>query len=532
LVKDDRQMAEAPAGVAWKRAFDEALEAANLGQLEIAAQRFAALAAEHGDAAAIWQDLAMVRAWLADLPGSAQAWKKYASLETDPEAAAEAEAVAMLSSGGDPLGDGIDVVELEYTVSDAEALNVALLSSPRASLVRADLSSLVEEGEPPPKSAFHLFDRAPPPSGEAQTIENVPAILAQLLLWGKQTDRPARLVIFSLPASALPAVQSCLGEVGGSLLGESSQTVVDRTSASAELLNGRFRPADDTSEETVRQLVDQFLQRAILDQWPQLPLGALDGKTPAQAAADEACRARLQGAILVLEIMAGTAAALLDFNRLRSRLGLPPLGPIDPRQIDVGRLPLVRLARVEVEHLSDEQLLVCYRRAAAFAAQDALVRFARAIVGRPGLAEKHEDRQQALAMLVRHAADAAEAIDYIDKGRREAAAQNLSCAAWDLMELNVRVEMRQATEVSRLLEHLQSRHLREPGVAQALQRWLMSIGAVRTDGTLPIAPGQSAEAVADLAAPGQAAPEPGKIWTPGSAAPHGEKPKLWTPDMG
>jgi hypothetical protein len=529
LVKDDRTLADAPAGAAWQAAFDKAIELANLGQMAAAADRFAALAAEHGDAPAVWQNLAMVRAWLADLPGAAQAWRKYASLDVGVEAAAEAEALAMLFSGSDPLGDEMDVVDLEYPVNDAEALNLALLSSPRATLLRADLSSLVEEGEPPPKSAFYLFDRPLLRSGEPQTLETVPKILAQLLLWGKQTDRQARLVVVSLPASVLEAVQSYLGEVGGSLLGAPSQTVVDRTSASAELLNRRFRPGDEASEETVQQLVEQFIQRAIFEQWPQLPLGVLDGKTPQQAAADEAYRTRLQGAILVLELMAAQTTALPDTNRLRSQLGLPLLAPIDPRQTAVERLPLVRLARVEVEQLTDEQLLTCYRRAMAFTAQDALLRFARSIVQRPSLAEKHEQRQQALAVLVRQAVNPAEALTCIEQGREAAAAQKLSCAAWDLMELNVRLGMRQQTEVSQLLNHLQSRHLQEPGVAQALNRWLMSIGAIRPDGTPAVAPRQAA---ADAAAPAEAAPEPGKIWTPGSAAPSGEKPKLWTPDMG
>jgi hypothetical protein len=532
VVKDDRTLAEAPAGAAWKPAFDKALDLTDLGQLAAAAERFAALAAEHGDAPPIWQNLAMVRAWLADLPGAAQAWRKYASLDVGPDAAAEAEALAMFFSGGDPLGDVMDVVDLEYPVSDAEALNLALLSSPRASLIRADLSSLVEEGEPPPKSAFHLFDRPLPESGQPQTADNVPNLQTQLLLWGKQTDRQARLVAFSLPASALEAVQSYLGQLGGSLLGAPSQTVVDRTSATAELLHRRFRSRDDASEEDVRRILEQYVQGTLYQQWPQLPLGVLDGKTPQQAADDDAYRTRVQGAILVLEFMAAQITTLFDGNRLRSQLGLPPLGPIDPRQTAVDRLPLVRLARVDVEQLTDEQLLSCYRRATAFTAREALSRFARSIVERPSLKEKHEERQRAFATLARQAVDAAESLAYIDQGRQASAAQGRSCASWDFVELNVRFETRQAAEVSRLLTHLQTRHLREPGVAEALQRWLMSIGAIRPDGTPVVPPTQAAETVADVTAAGQAAAEPGKIWTPGSATPPGEKPKLWTPDMG
>ncbi len=532
VVKDDRSLAEAPAAAAWKPAFDKALELANLGQLASAAERFAALATEIADAPPIWHNLAMVRAWLADLPGAAQAWRKYASLDVGLEAAAEAEALAMFFSEGDPLGDAVDVVDLEYPVSDAEALNVALLSSPRADLLRLDLSSLVEEGEPPPKSAFYLFDRPLPPSGQPQTVENVPNALGQLLLWGKQTDRQARVVVLSLPASDLDAVQSYLGEVGGSLLGAPSQTVVDRTSVAADLLHRRFRSRDDASEEELQRLVEQYIQQTLYHKWPQLPLGVLDGKTLQQAAADDAYRTRVQGAILVLEFMAARTTNQFDANRLRSQLGLPSLGPIDPTQTAIDRLPLVRLARVEVEKLADEQLLFCYRRALAFAAREALIRLARSIVQRPSLAKKHEERQQAFALLARQAVDMAESLACLDKGRQASAALGRSCASWDLMELNLRFETQEAAEVSRLLTHLQTRHLREPGVAQALNQWLMSIGAIRPDGAPAVPVGQAAEAVSNLTVPGQAAAEPGKIWTPDSATLPGEKPKLWTPDMG
>jgi hypothetical protein len=532
LVKDDRTLAEAPAGAAWKPAFDKVLELTNLGQLAAAAERFAALAAENPDAPPIWHNLAMVRAWAADLPGAAQAWRKYAALNVGLEEAAEAEALAMFFSEGDPLGDAMDVVDLEYPVSDAEALNVALLSSPRANLLRVDLSSMVEEGEPPPKSAFYVFDRPLPESGQPQTVENVPVVLGQLLLWGKQTDREARVVALSLPTSALDAVQSYLGQLGGSLLGPPSQTVVDRTSATAELLHRNFRLRDDAGEDEAQQILEQYTQQTLYRQWPNLPLGVLDGKTPQQAAADDAYRTRVQGAILVLEFMAAQTSNQLDANRLRAQLGLPSFGPIDPAQTAVDRLPLVRLARVEVEQLTDEQLLSCYRRALAFTAREAAIRLARSIIQRPSLAEKHDEREQAFALLARQAVHAAEAISYIDQGRQESTASGRSCASWDLMELGVRFESREPAEISRLLTHLQTRHLREPGVAQALNRWLMSIGAIRPDGTPAVPLQQAAEAAANLTAPGQAAAEPGKIWTPGSATLPGEKPKLWTPDMG
>ena len=58
-----------------------------------------------------------------------------------------------------------------------------------------------------------------------------------------------------------------------------------------------------------------------------------------------------------------------------------------------------------------------------------VIRFARAVVQRPGLAGKHEERQQAFGLLARQAADAAESLAYLEKGRQASAAAGRSCAS-------------------------------------------------------------------------------------------------------
>ena len=93
----------------------------------------------------------------------------------------------------------------------------------------------------------------------------------------------------------------------------------------------------------------------------------------------------------------------------------------------------------------------------------------------------------------------------------------------------VRLSQGNTQEASRLIDHVQSRHMEEPGVGEAMMQLLVRLGIIRPDGT-PAGP-----------PPGPAAPMPGstepigaaepqdKIWTPGSDEPGGEK-KLWTPD--
>ena len=77
----------------------------------------------------------------------------------------------------------------------------------------------------------------------------------------------------------------------------------------------------------------------------------------------------------------------------------------------------------------------------------------------------------------------------------------------------------------RLIEHLQTSHLEEPGVGEALTRMLIDVGLLRPDGTPAIGPRDRSRQWP----PRPPAAEPGKLWTPDSAEPSGGGGKLWTP---
>ena len=89
-------------------------------------------------------------------------------------------------------------------------------------------------------------------------------------------------------------------------------------------------------------------------------------------------------------------------------------------------------------------------------------------------------------------------------------------------------DLRQA---DRLLKHIRTEHLHEPGIAQALYSLLAQWGIIRPDG-MPA--GERAAEAAGLVVPGGEASEPAsKIWTPGSetASGGGKKSAIWTPGL-
>ena len=89
--------------------------------------------------------------------------------------------------------------------------------------------------------------------------------------------------------------------------------------------------------------------------------------------------------------------------------------------------------------------------------------------------------------------DPDEAIALIEAGRKATVERGGSCANWDLLELSLRFERMEGSEISRLMSHIESQHGREPGVIEALTQMLVQMGVLRPDGSPAMPPGAPEE---------------------------------------
>jgi hypothetical protein len=522
----------------WKDRFHQAMQAIGMGDWRAAADLLTALAADVHDSQVIWLNLAVIRGWLAENAGSIEAWRKYAALrarDTDGlEDAVEAEAAAMFLSA-DPLGDRIESFNVVWTIKDAERLQEALLSTPRIQAVPFDPARFMDGDTPPPKGAYLLLDRPMPESAEGLSLGTVPQMLGQCLLFGRQTDREGRLEVLSVAADDLPAVRKLIGEAAGdSVEPGPKEEVVGRWSATQRLLHTKWMPPRGVDPEQLRTLMEQHVRDSILNRWPDLKLGVLDGCSPRESAGAEQVSSLFHGgqiygvrvlaAIMVLEFFAERVTGDFDFNELRVKLGLPVLDAIDADKTPLEDLPNTRLSRLKVEGLSDADLVSAFYRAGAFSIRSAQRKFAEAIIVRPGLAGS-DDRLHAYASLAHTEENIDKALEYVEQGRRAAEAKKISSASWDLTELSLRFAQRDGQKAMSLIEHIQTKHIEEPGVGEALTRMLMDVGLLRPDGTPAMMPEGAEPAMAEAAAA-----EPGGLWTPDSAQSGGGGGKLWTPE--
>jgi hypothetical protein len=488
--------------------------------------------------------MAVCRLRVLDNAGAIAALRHYTSLSGVPrDDAIEAEALAQFLRDPSEI-DTLPEMTVTYAVTDAQALREHLLSIKRVQSVPFDPAQFQEANEPPPLAVFLLLDREVPPNSQNLTRDNVPKVLGEMLLYGKETDRPARVEFTAIKNGEFDGKLKHLLEVLGSWAGEKlGEEETGRIAAVAAALSINWRFPDDAPVELRKRLMQEQRTLSLLSIWPNLPMGVLDGKSPRQAVADPTGQIRVQAVILLMDLAEPVENP--DYNKLRRSLGLPTLETIDPAGVRIESLSPARLTRLDMTKLTDEQLINVYRRAVVTASPRLLRRIGQEIVDRPSL-DKHAkiDKAEVYDMLARMALEPGEAIGSLVKAQEVAKATGRSPARYLLAELPYRLQRGEEAESRRILNLLTTRHANEPGVQQALLNLLAQLGLVRVDPATgrPVmmipsggVPGATPTALGAAPPPPTAAAVPtSALWTPEQIAPasSGEgKSKLWIPGM-
>ncbi len=528
LLRDERRFCDhVDEGKPWKKTFDESMHCVQRALWAEAVEKLESIVGQYPEAPEAWCNLATFRLWLADHEGAVEALRRFAALDVPYDDAVEAEALA-LHLVDDPLGDEGNLCNLIYPVEDADQLNAALSLVRRAVRPPVDPRSLAEGDDPPPKGVFILLDRAPPSESPVDSHEEVPEVVGTALLFGRQTDRPARLEVRQVTQRDVPRVKDVLAELTGAGLGSepSVESADGKVSWSQDLLTARLWLPPTTSAAEGRRLTRQRRLVQFGERWPERPLPVFGDKTPSEAASVPGLRVRLAGVLMFLEDSSRAASETVDLDPIREKLGLPVPEPVDPTETPICALPSIRLDRVEVSRVSDEDLIFAMHRALAFDIRAATHRFAAEVVARPSL-QGREEWLVACQNAARTEWDTDRALEYVERGRTTSVDRGLSSAPWDLLELSLRFARGEADEASRVLRHIESEHLHEPNVGEALAGMLMQLGLLRPDGSPAIPP----EAAAETGAPGgPVEPAAGNLWTPESQ-PSGAEKKLWMPGM-
>lgn len=514
---------EGPVDDALKDEFAAALDLARHFRWLDSAQAFGRLVERAPQAAAAWRNLGMLRAYLADEEGAAKALHQYAALDVPLDDAVEAEALAQLFNPA--TGEQVDLLFVDIPIKDFEQLQARLSSDRRADALSSQEFHWDEPDQPPPRASFWLLDRPMPATGAGLANEDVPESLAQVYLFGRETDREARIEM-SAYRDQLDAAKALLAEIAGDAVGPpASEEVISSTPLVQRALSWNWRLPPDMRLEPIREFTLQRQRQAILEKWPKTPNPALDGKTPEQAAADPSLKIKTLAAIMVLEFTASVEG--IDFNELRTRVGVGVPGEIDPTGLKLAALPMVRLHRLQLDKLSDDDLVSLYQRVMLAQDRPALKRICAEVVSRASLDGK-VDKAQAYGVLASVTQDFEQALRYLHQARDVSKTAGKSCGPWDLEEFMMQLSRGNSSEAERLLRHIQTEHGREPAVMQRLMQVLYQAGVIDEHGRPR---GQPSEEPSGLVVPGGSAEAAGKLWTPDAETGAEKKSGLWVPGM-
>ena len=487
----------------------------------------------------LWKNIALLRLCLGEIDSAADALLQYTRCgKCSLEDAADAE-LLRLCMVADPLGDSVDLLHLVCKISDAGKAQEVLLSDKRFRAVDFDPNEFTNPDAPPPIMMFSVLDRPFIPAGEKVTAENITSLLADMLLYGKETDQEARLEFIEVQSPDKERIMALIQEVLGQWIIEWDEpNFIHSFSATFLQLQPRFLTdlkREDSREEQQSPLKDIF-EEHFISYFLNHPFGLLDGKTPMQAASDPAYMVRIFGAILVVDFWLTDSPARSLCTTLRERLNLPVPYPIpvpeemsytaNPAPVSeqadeqiltpsfLDKQPIWRWYRIDVKSLPTGALLRGFHESILFHDTRTTIPFAEAILERPLKDMPYFFRKEALRQLIfkmqsEFGLEAALAL--VEKGMSEAEETKNSDAWLNIMEIPFRLGQGNLAKAQELIAHVMQFHRREQEAMLLLQHLLRSLGLLNPDGT-PVSPAAFRESAPPVTA--NEPPPASKLWVP------------------
>ena len=488
ILRDQLRFRPWPDNVPWKAEAEKATRLADNGKWREAVEVLDQLGHKYGADPALLFNRALLGGWLADDRALVAGLHAYAQLDVPLDDAVEAEAIAQMLDA-DLKEKRLDSTIQTFAIRDLDALVAKFSSDKRVQSFEMDPQAFAGRDQPRPRNTFVLLDRPMPPTGVGLTRDAVPRLSGILAIYGRQTDRPERLEFSIEKGPAFDPSVATLKEVAGDALGELlEEKVIGSVSPTDQAINWRWHPPKDTPPETRRQLIEEERRAAIVDRWPKLPQPALHGKTAVEAASDPELRIPLLANLLILEQGGNSAGDIDSIADLRRDLNLPQPDAIVPDGPSIAGLPLVRVSRLKIENVSDDDLVMLYRRSILVGAHGATLRLAREAVARPSLAERIPPAD-AYQRMIAAERDPDKALVLINAAREQTKSAGQSTATWDLAELELHITTGNVDEAKDLLARIQRDHGNDPQVAAALYQLLYETGVISEE-QMGACPGQ------------------------------------------
>ncbi len=543
LLKSIPALIERPADVEWGERYDEANGLLRNNKVILAQSKFESLQRVAGGEPAVLSGLLSCAIWRGHAETQSEMLRKLSACESlDLEQRYRFRAMAALVQPRTPE-IAIETVDLTADVDDLEQVEVALTADSRfVAIPREMLQGIrVNENDVPPRAGFQLIDRDPPPTETLPPADQVPEVIAMLILFGKQTDREARVEVHDVRRRNLDEVRRCLAAALPDVtFNESDEPAMplpliaacDPPVAMIRFQGNRLDAEKLQGEVTARRMPSTIAS---------LPLPLLGGKSLIESADDEAKRFERTVTLRIIEhydaIVSKGEEILAEVSRL-AKLEPPPTIKLTDDQIET--VANEDLNRLDPEGLGAESLIYLLQRASQISATPAARRLAKSLleVGFEQAEEEKSGRMFAHWVLIKTAPQVSQSLQYLETAKSFADQNQLPMADLLLTEVDLRLQSGDAAGFQAAIEAVSGRYGNDPEVIMQLQQMLVHYGIIRPDGSPSGAPRPQGPAAAP-AATGSAESGESGLWTPESPAPpppggapeQGGGSKLWVPGM-
>lgn len=398
--------------------------------------------------------------------------------------------------------------------------NVASTDPTETEVIRRYFAAMVGD-EIPAKRIYSIFNHSltPVTEGDQRVIA---APIASVVIFGKQTDKPSRLLFV---ANHLQAYEPALAEVRNALpLGEplatelafDEETYVDFLRRQHIVVSKEREMI--TLEERGQCIVEEFLQ---------LPLKLLGGQTPLEASADETKRADLRGLLFHLE---GEQSLVFEpdvIDVLYERLNLErPKASLGTDSESIRLTSVLDLDRIRVAELSDRQLKGLTVRAMGLGAIRVFFRCAQAVQSRQTMADDTQLQIATLSGLLNLVPSYEERIRINEKLEGVLAAEKAPVGKLIIQRMTMLQMLGRTEEARTVLSEAVSKYPNDSYLVGFIQYAMQSQNASRSAGggdlaqqiMLNAAKSRQASNSSGLVLPGQQNENTGggKLWLPGS----------------
>lgn len=525
ILKSDFRLQRPPEGAEWAGKYENVSRALNRGQFRLGLKILQRIDEHWPDQPEVVRSIAVLGSMLANESEMASSWKRLARLETLPRwQAVEYEAISLLFDQDEPSGT-LPIVATKCDIKDLDAAFQLLSSNPRFNAAPDIEEDPFEQG-PAPRHAFHVLDRDKVESVEGISVADIPVVVGDLLVYGRQTDRDPRVVFVSAKDERFAAALDLIREqLADTLAGEFDEKEITETSTATHALTWNWRVPPDISMQQHREFVAQQRRTILLEKWPEIEFRCLAGRSPQDASSDSLLKLTVEA--LVLNLEQSSALELSDDNvisELKELLGIEKQGLLDATTVDLDLVTPLRMRLLDPKTLSDDQITIAFTEATRIANTSVLKNVVPEILERPQLADSIP-RDLCFSILAQLTDDDDQSIEYLNLARQEVKQAGGSVGALLVQELDIRLSRGMTEKLPELLQSIQRSHMNEPDVELQLARVLSKYGLISPDGrtvSLPVSPET------------QAAENESAIWTPESGAPavsagSQDESKIWVP---